>query len=194
MTLARQQQVVSVPGFYLQPRTGGFALHMVASSAHLQQLRELTDKTLCEAGVGGETSGNAALIVSELVGNAVRACGDHVPVVIEVDAEESGVSVRVHDPESARQPCRSDVPLDDAEADSGRGLGLVQFFAPGWTVRPTPFGKQVACLLTYGEGDGVTAEQMPFRVAPSDPASNAPLGTLVRGNPPGPAHPPAAAG
>ncbi|MGC5264064.1 ATP-binding protein [Streptomyces cyaneofuscatus] len=245
---------------------------MNASPAGLQQARELTGKTLCEAGVGGETSDNAALVVSELVGNAVRACGHHVPVVVEVDAEEHGVSVKVHDPEPERQPCRSDVPLDDREADSGRGLGLVQFFAPGWTVRPTPFGKQVVCLLSYDGtgGDGhVTAEQMPFRVeydqgtrelvvwvplgqGPqqitrrkhigslevlaiavaahrheaflqrrladslvsaavahlgadpgrletavrelADPTSTVPLGTLLRGDSPGRAHPPAAAG
>lgn len=270
MTLARQQPVVPVPGFYLQARTGGFALHMVASPARLQQVRELTDKTLCEAGVGGETSGNAVLVVSELLGNAVRACGEHVPVVVEVDAGERGVSVKVHDPERERRPCRSDVPLDDAEADCGRGLGLVEFFAPGWTVRPAPFGKQVVCLLPYGEGDDdVAAAQLPFRVecapgarelvvwmalghgpkqttrrrsfrsmealavavathrheallqrqladalvsaavehlgadpgrreeavrALSDPTSNVPLGISLRGAPPGPAHPPTAAG
>ncbi|MET9779393.1 ATP-binding protein [Streptomyces sp. NPDC006367] len=143
----------STPGFYLQVRQAGFAVHMNASAAHLRSLRALADKTLCAAGLGGGISDAAQLIASELIGNAVRACGDHAPLVVEIDAEESGVTVKVHDPMGDRLPSRRPIALDDEKAEDGRGLGLVDILAPGWTVRPTPVGKQVVCRLPYPEGD-----------------------------------------
>ncbi|MET8183929.1 ATP-binding protein [Streptomyces sp. NPDC005336] len=127
---------------------------MNASAAHLRRVRELADKTLCEAGVDSGTSEMVQLVASELIGNSVRACGDHVPLVIEVDAAKDGVSVKVHDPEPELLPSRRQVALDDEEAESGRGLGLVDVLAPGWRVFRTPVGKQIVCSLPYSEGDG----------------------------------------
>lgn len=141
------------PGFYLRTRQSGFAVHISASQEHLQRVRELTGKTLTQAGVGEGTAESVQLGASELVGNAVRACGDLVPLVVEVDAVELGVRVKVHDPDSGRLPCRSKIPMDDAEAESGRGLGLVDVLAPGWDVIATPVGKQIRAQLPYGEGD-----------------------------------------
>lgn len=154
MFVEAQAQAAASAGFYLRARPAGFAVYMNASAAHLRTVRELADKTLCEAGVDTETSANVQLVASELIGNCVRACGDHVPLVVEVDAEENGVSVKVHDPEPDRLPSRRPVALDDEEAESGRGLGLVDILAPGWQVRPTPVGKQIVCSLPYDEGDG----------------------------------------
>ncbi|MBB5939524.1 ATP-binding protein [Streptomyces zagrosensis] len=127
---------------------------MNASAAHLRRVRELAAKALCEAGVGTGTSEMVQLITSELIGNSVRACGDHVPLVVEVDVKEDGVSVKVHDPEPDLIPSRRPVELDDGNAESGRGLGLVDKLAPGWQVHPTPVGKQMVCSLPYDEGEG----------------------------------------
>lgn len=151
-----QAQPVTSNGFYLRVRPAGFTAHMNASAHCLRRVRELAERTLCEAGVDTGTRANVRLVASELMGNSVRACGDHVPLVVEIDAGEDGVRVKVHDPEPELLPSRHPVALDDEEAESGRGLGLVDILAPGWQVRATPVGKQIVCRLPY--------EQRPFPV------------------------------
>ncbi|TDC79958.1 ATP-binding protein [Streptomyces hainanensis] len=142
-----QQPVIAAQGFYVKPRTIGFAAYLSASAAHLRLVRQLTALTLREAGVDAGMCDNVQLVASELIGNSVRACGDHVPLVVEVDAGPAGVWVKVHDPDADRLPERSAMPLDDDVAESGRGLGLVDYLAPGWQVRVTPLGKQLVCWL-----------------------------------------------
>jgi hypothetical protein len=44
-------------------------------------------------------------------------------------------------------PVREGVRLDDPEAESGRGLPLVDLLAPGWRVTGTPVGKQMRCWI-----------------------------------------------
>lgn len=88
-------------GRYARYRSRGFAAHINASGPNLRSVRELTVKALAELGVQGDVADTAQLVVSELVGNAVRACGDHVPVVVEVYAAAFGVAVNVHDPDPA---------------------------------------------------------------------------------------------
>ncbi len=152
MTLMAETVTEAAPGFYLMTRDRGFAVHISASADHLCLVRELAGKALAEAGVDSETADNVQLVASELVGNAVRACGDQVPLVVEVDTEETGVSVKVHDPVRDRLPSRRSVALDDENAEDGRGLGLIDILAPGWRTRPTPIGKQIICRVPYGEG------------------------------------------
>ncbi|SFW98610.1 hypothetical protein SAMN02787144_100125 [Streptomyces atratus] len=88
-------------GHYVRYRSRGFAAHINASGPNLRSVRELTAKALAELSVQGDVADAAQLVVSELVGNAVRACGDHVPVVVEVYAAAFGVAVNVHDPDPA---------------------------------------------------------------------------------------------
>ncbi len=96
------QQAAITPGFFLRARPTGFTVHMNASAAHLHSVRELTDKALSEAGVGTGMSDTVWWVVSELVGNAVRVCGDQAPLVVEVEAETRGVPA-----ESSRAHARS---------------------------------------------------------------------------------------
>jgi hypothetical protein len=94
------------------------------------------------------------LVISELFGNAVRACGDFGLLVAEGAVEspqgsgvaERGVRVR-HDPYRLTFPVLRCVRLDDPEAESGRGLPLIDLLAPGWRVAGTPVGKQVRCRI-----------------------------------------------
>ena len=58
-----------------------------------------------------------------------------------------GVAVNVHDPDPGALPRRRATPLDSAEAETGRGLGLVDLLAPGWSVRRSVIGKQVCCRV-----------------------------------------------
>ncbi|MEV0095282.1 ATP-binding protein [Streptomyces sp. NPDC050738] len=135
-------------GHYLAPTPTGFTLHMSASPRNLRAARGLTARALLGAGAPPELVDAAQLVLSELYGNAVRACGDYVPLIAEVEAGAAGVWVRLHDPDVSRRPQRAPgVRLDDAHAESGRGLPLMDLLAPGWDVVATPVGKQVRCLL-----------------------------------------------
>ncbi|WP_277440687.1 ATP-binding protein [Streptomyces sp. SPB162] len=140
------------PGFYLRTRPQGFVVHLVASGDNLRALRELTGKALASAGVDAGTAESARLVVSELVGNSVRACGPWVPLVVEVSVTRGAVLLRVHDPDPAGVPRRRPSAMDDAEAESGRGLALVDLLTSGWRVVRSPVGKQVRCRLEPAEG------------------------------------------
>ncbi|MFB7560126.1 ATP-binding protein [Streptomyces brevispora] len=137
-------------GHYLTPTPTGFALHMSASPRNLRAARGLTEVTLLNAGVAPDLVDSAQLVLSELYGNAVHACGDYVPLIAEVEAAPAGVWVRLHDPDRRNFPQRAGVQLDDPTAESGRGLPLMDYLAPGWDVTLTPVGKQICCLLPRG--------------------------------------------
>ncbi|MET9779293.1 ATP-binding protein [Streptomyces sp. NPDC006367] len=134
-------------GFYLVHHDDGFVLHMSASPEHLQQMRAVVFKTVAGAGIGEEVAESARLVASELVGNVVRLCGPWAPVVVQVHPHEDHVLVQVHDPEPAALPERRDQAPDSAETEAGRGLWILDALAPGWTVKPTPVGKQITCAL-----------------------------------------------
>ncbi|MFG2029055.1 ATP-binding protein [Streptomyces sp. NPDC048825] len=138
----------TIPGFYLRSRPHGFTAHICASPQNLCQVRQLTSTELLAQGVEVGAVDSAQLVLSELVGNSVRAYGDYVPLVVEVYATSHGVvAVNVHDPEPCTLPRRRATPLDSAEAETGRGLGLVDLLAPGWHVRRSAIGKQVRCRV-----------------------------------------------
>ncbi|MFJ1823401.1 ATP-binding protein [Streptomyces sp. NPDC088178] len=140
-------------GFYLAPRGAGFALHMSASEDHLREMRQVVFKAVAGAGIGEEVAGESArLVASELVGNAVRACGPWAPVVVQVHPGERDVLVQVHDPEPDSRPVRGEQAPDNAEEVTGRGLWILDAIAPGWTVESTPLGKQITCILPAGHG------------------------------------------
>ncbi|MFF7439462.1 ATP-binding protein [Streptomyces sp. NPDC008122] len=137
----------SAPGFYFRHRNQGFAAHITASPAALRLVRELTATVVTLYGVDEDAAESARLVVSELAGNSVRACGDHVPIVVEVYVTLLGVSINVHDPDPSALPCRRAVALSSSEAESGRGLALLDLLVPGWQVRRSPVGKQIRCCL-----------------------------------------------
>ncbi|WP_203643168.1 ATP-binding protein [Streptomyces sp. SID14478] len=91
-------------------------------------------------------------MLSELVGNAVRACGDYIPLDVEVYVTTYGIAVNVHDPDPGALPRRRDAPLDSAVAERGRGLGMDDLLAPGWQVRRSAIGKQVRCRVPAEPG------------------------------------------
>jgi len=137
-------------GFYLAVRSTGFAVHMSASQKHLRFVREMADKTLTAAGIAAALTEDVQLVASELIGNSVRHCGDLVPLVVEIDTGPAGVSVKVHDPDGENLPRRAAMPgVGAAQAESGRGLPLVDLLAPGWVAAQTPTGKQISCHLPF---------------------------------------------
>ncbi|MDO0932017.1 ATP-binding protein [Streptomyces sp. DG2A-72] len=138
------------PGLYVRHRNQGFAAHLSASADAFRLLRGLIVKVLADYGADTEAAETAQLVVSELVGNSVRACGDHVPLVVEVYVASFGIAVNVHDPDPRVLPRPRGIALHDPEAESGRGLGLLDLLAPGWHVCRSPIGKQIRCRVPTG--------------------------------------------
>ncbi|MFF7636390.1 ATP-binding protein [Kitasatospora sp. NPDC008050] len=138
---------IAACGFFLVPRPDGFVLHMSASAEHVRAMRSHVFVALASAGAAEELAEAARLVASELVGNVVRLCGPWAPVIVQVACSDDRILVQVHDPEPSAQPRRHPEPPDNAHAKKGRGLWILDVLAPGWTVDPTPVGKQITCVL-----------------------------------------------
>ncbi|MFJ6062768.1 ATP-binding protein [Streptomyces tendae] len=90
---------------------------------------------------------DAVLVVSELVGNAVRHTTAG-PDCLTIDIEGNQVIVAVHDPEpDDGRVFPSEPAAADPLAECGRGLWLVQALAQRWYVETTAVGKAVVAVL-----------------------------------------------
>jgi anti-sigma regulatory factor (Ser/Thr protein kinase) len=89
----------------------------------------------------GPLGDDLALIVSELVTNAVRYAA--APVALEIEASDTTVTIAVGDGSPGRPVAR--MPTEDAEG--GRGLALIDLLAEETGVRPSPPGKTVWAAL-----------------------------------------------
>ncbi|WP_369265904.1 methyltransferase, FxLD system [Streptomyces harbinensis] len=128
---------------------------MLASAANLRRVRELVG----EINIGDDAVATARLVVSELIANSIAACGDRVPLIVEMSTWDDELRVAVHDPDQTRLPKRGGHPLNDPTAESGRGLLLLDLLANRWDVTLTPIGKRVtAWLPTAGGGAEETTE------------------------------------
>jgi len=112
-------------------------------SRHLQpvpeaaaEARVLTTDACTRWGVSSSVAERLLVIVTELVGNAVRHAG--TPIEFTLRCSNHYVHVHVRDlsnrPGAIRGPTFPD-------AESGRGLMLVDAFTSAWGCRPTPDGK-----------------------------------------------------
>lgn len=86
---------------------------------------------------------DVALVVSELVTNAIRYA--EPPVGLEIEANEDTVTVAVIDGSPGRPVPRA--PAVDGDGEGGRGLPLVDLLASETGVRPSPPGKTVWAAL-----------------------------------------------
>jgi two-component sensor histidine kinase len=113
-----------------------------ASASHARQAAREHLRPTCPSDVV-ET---AALLVTELVSNAVLHAGTDIVVVI--DRRSDRVVVRVCDDSDARLVSRDHEPT----AATGRGLWLVDQLATSWGVEQVPKGKEVWCEIRFSEG------------------------------------------
>ncbi|MFJ4552040.1 ATP-binding protein [Streptomyces sp. NPDC088817] len=114
---------------------------------------------------------DAVLVVSELVGNAVRHTASG-PDCLCVEIYWNVAVLRVHDAgrDVSRVRARSaEMSLDDLP-DSGLGLLLVEDLAYGWSARPTAIGKEVIAVLAL-DADGLAERDVLSYI----PAVRAPL-------------------
>jgi anti-sigma regulatory factor (Ser/Thr protein kinase) len=88
----------------------------------------------------------ASLLVSELVTNAVTHDGAAGVVVMAIRCARGRLRVDVHDASGVLPELEQDTPAD---AETGRGLMLVDTLADEWGFYRTPGGKAVYFSLTF---------------------------------------------
>ena len=88
----------------------------------------------------------ASLLVSELVTNAVTHDGAAGTVVMAIRCARGRLRVDVHDASGALPELQPGTPVD---AETGRGLMLVDTLADEWGFYRTPGGKAVYFSLTF---------------------------------------------
>lgn len=96
---------------------------------------------LAERGIEPESIDEVVLVISELVGNAVRHTPMDAadPLAVRWELDSDGVLVEVTD--ASTEPPRPRTPGSDEP--SGRGLQIVAAMADDWGVVPLHSGKRV---------------------------------------------------
>ncbi|WP_238985733.1 ATP-binding protein [Kineococcus radiotolerans] len=115
-------------------------LDLPADLSAAREARAFVRARLCPQH-GGELLDRALLVVSELAVNAVEH--GEPPVRAGVECRSGVLHLEVSDGSAA--PPRVSAP--GPEAESGRGVNLVQTVCSAWGVRPEPAGKTVWCDL-----------------------------------------------
>lgn len=112
--------------------------HEPASAAFVRH--ELA-RDLARYDLPSEAIDNAVLVVSELVGNAVRHTPSSTSGTLDVswDVDDSGVRVCVGDP--SNQPPRARVA--QVHETAGRGLMIVEAMSDDWGVERGVHGKRI---------------------------------------------------
>jgi anti-sigma regulatory factor (Ser/Thr protein kinase) len=110
-----------------------FSSHPTSAAAARRFVREVLGSWMVKV----EDSDAVLLCTDELVTNAIIHVASDIDVVVRCG--DGVVRVEVHDA-GRRPPLRRIPPLD---ADSGRGLLLVEAMSERWGVSPTDSGKAV---------------------------------------------------
>ncbi|MFJ9030032.1 ATP-binding protein [Streptomyces sp. NPDC102274] len=129
MTVTTTSRPTGHPGYSetlpREPESAATARRLVRTACAAWELEELTE--------------DGALIVSELVANAVQhARRESIRVVID---RPGGACVRIGVVDFSKVLPEPKVPDDDEEG--GRGLALVAELADHWGTEPLPWGKRV---------------------------------------------------
>jgi serine/threonine-protein kinase RsbW len=97
-------------------------------------------------GGSGERIEDARVVISELLGNAVRHASplDDGSIVVTWGLDRGGVSLAVTDGGGDTGPRRVDTP---SSALTGRGLAIVDALAQEWWLEQTPTRSTVHALL-----------------------------------------------
>ena len=123
------------------PGTEPVELVLPARSAAPREARDVTREALTRWQLTEDTADTVALIVSELVTNAVLHTGS--ALTLRLRTYDDTVYVEVFDADS--RPPRMRDPNDDE--DGGRGLHLVEALSRRWGVRTIKTGKVVWCEI-----------------------------------------------
>ncbi|WNM36759.1 ATP-binding protein [Streptomyces sp. Li-HN-5-11] len=98
-----------------------------------------------------ELSEAAELCVSELVANVIKHVGPGTPTTLAVRMNGTRLRIEVHDPDPRALPTLADA---DSDAESGRGMALIDALTDRWGVDLTVGRKATWCeLRTSGTAD-----------------------------------------
>jgi hypothetical protein len=121
------------------------ALDLLATPAAVSGVR----RALCDYG------DDVQLCASELVTNVIRHLGEGAPVTVRVRDHQGRTRLEVTDPDPRALPTLCEAAAD---AESGRGLALLDAVTLRWGVGQGPCSKTVWCELATppsgGERDG----------------------------------------
>ncbi|MGV9564460.1 ATP-binding protein [Streptomyces sp. NPDC003480] len=120
-------------------------------------------REVLEGHASPERVDDAVLVVSELVGNALRHTAGG-PDCMCVEVYQDAAVLWVHDAgrDVSRVRARSAGMSPDELTDSGLGLLLVEELASAWWVRPTAIGKEVVVVLALGAGGLSERDVLPY--------------------------------
>jgi anti-sigma regulatory factor (Ser/Thr protein kinase) len=128
--------------------------------------RERLTADLSAAGVFGQAVGDAALVVSELLSNAIKHAwplpGAKLQVAWIVD--RGSVEVAVSDGGGPTRPHAMHWPVS---ALGGRGLGIVQQLSRNWGIRTDGVGRTVWAVLPAPQPSLPAAPGIPVPRTPS---------------------------
>ena len=144
-TTVAEQPAVDVP------QTDRYQLALPADPTAPGRARAVLHRVGAEWGVDEEPLHDAAMIVTELVANAVDHA--HTASTLTVGLDDRGLSIAVRDGNAAQGPRPRPV---DPHARRGRGLQMVEALAQTWGVTVHPDGKTVWAVLdpeSYELGD-----------------------------------------
>lgn len=117
-------------------------LDLASSTRAPRQARQAIIELVTRSG-RTDLGANAALLVSELVTNAVMHAGG--PISVSATYLDATLHVEVHDTDQNRVP---DLPSPSAADKTGRGLQIVGLLADRWAITSTPDGKTIWFELT----------------------------------------------
>ncbi|MGW8766792.1 ATP-binding protein [Streptomyces sp. NPDC055815] len=123
---------------------------MAATAEAVPALRRFARDTARRWNLDGRADEALAVVVTELVANAVRHSGSP-DVAVLLTAGDGTVTVQVHDRGRWRTR-RTRLPADGVEACCGRGMDLVRAYTTDCAVVRTARGTRVAATLASGAG------------------------------------------
>jgi anti-sigma regulatory factor (Ser/Thr protein kinase) len=124
------------------PRMRRYELVLPADPTAPGRARAQLHRLGAEWGIDEEPLHDAAMVVTELVANAVDHA--HTPSTLTLGLDGRGLSVAVRDGNAAQGPRPRPV---DPTARRGRGLQMVDALAASWGVTVHPDGKTVWAVL-----------------------------------------------
>ena len=131
------------PGVAEEPRQARWMT--LPAAAHAAGLARRATREALVSWALGHLEETAALLVSELVGNAVRHVrAGAMALELRLETSDGRLRIEVHDADPRPPQPRTPAELDE----SGFGFVLVQALADGWGVRETASGKAVWAELS----------------------------------------------
>ncbi|MEV6121866.1 ATP-binding protein [Streptomyces sp. NPDC052077] len=118
---------------------------------NVPEARQRTREALAKWGVSNETAETAALLVSELVANAVLHCRvSYAQVQVVLTLDDAELTLEVSDPDRDRVPRAHESAPDD---EGGRGLALVEALSDDWGWRQDAYTKCVWARIALEPSD-----------------------------------------